>query len=344
MLDAWKRPAARTISAPLLPPPLDADESPPRVLDLFAGTGGLAVGFRTEGFDVVGVDRIAASAAVFRLNDLGDHIRADLATQSVTVRTPVIVGGPPCRPWSPINVQRRGRDHDQHRLLERFFEHVEGLQPELFLMENVPAIRGDKTYQSLVNRVSAAYSVEARVIRYADYGAATKRRRLFTAGVRKGTHTAGDFFRLLDAERAPATSVGARIGWLRHFPRGAFPDHEWSRLSTIGRYQERYRTGQYGWVRLTFDAPAPSFGSVSKTYILHPDSQPEQRDTRVLSVREVLLIMGFDPDFHMPRDASLTTRYQMAADAVSPVFSAACARAVKHLLWGPSDPASGVKK
>jgi DNA (cytosine-5)-methyltransferase 1 len=85
---------------------------------------------------------------------------------------------------------------------------------------------------------------------------------------------------------------------------------------------------------------APSFGSVAKTYILHPEAGHDGFPKRVLSVREVLSIMGFDPGFTFPAGSSRSLRYQMCADTVSPVFSTACARAVRDLLWGevPSKP------
>jgi len=245
-----------------------------------------------------------------------------------------------------MNVQRRRQDHAQYWLLERFFDHVQGIRPVLFLMENVPSVRNDERYRDLIGEMRSHYSVEARVLTYADFGAATKRRRLITVGIRMGTVTASDFFRELESEHSTAATVADRIGWLRDIPRGGFPDHEWSQLKTIDRYEERYRSGRFGWAQLDYDEPAPSFGSVAKTYILHPEAGIDGFAKRVLSVREVLQIMGFDPDFRFPPGTSRTVRYQMAADAVSPVFSRACALTVRRLLWGEEDhrPTSGLEQ
>ena len=309
------------------------------VLDLFAGTGGLSLGFAAAGFNVIGVDSEKASAGVFDTNSIGELLLENLHTTLVLRDVPVVIGGPPCRPWSAVNVQRRGRAHEDHALIERFFLHLNEIKPHAFLMENVPPLGRDPIYQQQLNDLKRrGYTVASNVLRYSDFGAPTTRGRLFTVGFRDTLHSgAGEFFQRLHARRRPAQTVRDAIGWLRDRPRGSVPDHEWSEIQTIGNYAERYRTGQYGWKRLEWDTQAPSFGSVSKTYVLHPDSDPAQPGPRVLSVREVLSIMGFDRDFHFPEGTGLTLRYRMAANAVSPIIAADCAHVMRELIWGDAE-------
>jgi DNA (cytosine-5)-methyltransferase 1 len=305
------------------------------VLDLFSGIGGLASGFRDNGFSVIGVDREQVAGKVFPLTGGGEFVQADLGTTMVMRSAEVIIGGPPCRPWSAVNQQRRRREHEDHGLLSRFFEHVREIRPEAFLMENVPAVGSDASFLEWIEKLRGdSYRLASRLLRYSDYGAATTRTRRFTVGFRDSYTGAREFFTRLQFRKRAATTVHEAIHWARGLARDAVPDHDWSRLRTIEKYKDRYQSGQYGWKQLAYGVPAPSFGSISKTYILHPEAGIEGFPLRVLSVREALSIMGFTIDVKFPDGTPRALRYQMVANAVSPIVSGACAGVMHELIAG----------
>lgn len=318
--------------------PLAGPTDAPRleVLDLFAGIGGLSLGFRASGFTATGVDHEEISREVFRINEIGDAVRRNLLEEMEVRPVAVVIGGPPCRPWSAVNVIRRGAHHEDYALLDRFLAHLLEIRPQVFLMENVPALGSDPEYHRLLRELRwSGYSLAMSTLQYSDFGAATRRRRLFTVGFRDSVRwSAEEFFVRLAARHRPRSTVRHAIEWLRDTPRGAVPDHEWSAVQTIEKYRERYRSGQYGWRKLDWGEAAPSFGSVAKTYILHPSAGEDAFPLRVLSVREVLSIMGFDRSFRFPGSTALTRRYRMASNAVSPIVSAACARTIREMLTG----------
>lgn len=300
----------------------------PRVLDLFCGAGGLAIGFRKAGFDVTGIDRLPTVREIFSRNRIGIGQIADLTSPAVHEDYDVIVGGPPCRPWSSVNLTRRLSRNPSFALMSRFFDCVADRKPDVFLMENVPPARryADRLGCRL-NRLG--YSVTSVLVRYSEFGAPTSRRRLVIVGSRNGTCRA-----ILDAllkYRRPAHTVADAIWHLRTTPFGAVQDHVYPAFETIENYMSYYETGKFGWHLLEWGRPAPSFGNVVKTYTLHPSSW-RNRPPRVISIREALLLMGFPQSYLFPDGLSMALRYQMVADSVSPAFAYAVARAISNTL------------
>jgi DNA (cytosine-5)-methyltransferase 1 len=306
------------------------------VLDLFCGAGGLAYGFSRAGFAVRGVDRLPIVSEIFRRNALGEVKVRDLHWKTENGGANVVIGGPPCRPWSTLNLTRRTNEHANYRLMARFMSHVFQNHPKVFLMENVPAATSHAG--KLVARLGShlggkGYQTKAQTVKYSDYGAATSRSRLMLFGTRTGDASA--FFEELKTrhQRSPAT-VKEAIWDLRRAKADSVLDHQWPTLNTIEKYRERYRTGQFGWYRLDWDTPAPSFGNVMKTYTLHPSSWRGNPpgDPRVISVREAMSLMGFPRSYSFPPGMGMGQRYQMVVDSVSPVFSAAAAAVIDGLL------------
>src|SRR5262245_57666452 len=125
----------------------------PLVVDLFAGMGGLSLGFREAGFSVRGYDADRHAVASYAAN-VGPADLMDLGTELPDEDPAVLVGGPPCRPWSPINLHRRRTSHADYGLVDRFRLAVEVMRPCAFVLENVPFLRNDAQYQILLEALT----------------------------------------------------------------------------------------------------------------------------------------------------------------------------------------------
>jgi DNA (cytosine-5)-methyltransferase 1 len=214
----------------------------------------------------------------------------------------------------------------------KFFKHIEINMPAMFLFENVPLIANDPVLNLKLRKLSERfkYSIAKEIVTYSDYGAPTKRRRFIVFGTREWN--AQDFFKSLARYKVSTPSnVEDAIGYLKNSSFGKEADHEWPKLRTIRKYMKYYKTGKFGWHILTWHEQAPSFGNVMKTYILHPDSF-NGGETRTISVKEAMLLMGFPRSYRFPQNEGLSVRYQMVVDSVSPIFSRTAAKAVKALL------------
>lgn len=173
----------------------------PLAVDLFAGAGGLGLGFEQAGFDIAAaVEFDPIHAAVHEFNfPYGATICAnvrDLDGKSLRQRAglgnraiDVVIGGPPCQGFSLIG--QRVLDDPRNSLVLHFMRLVSDLRPKLFVMENVPGMATGAHNQLLRELVAgfeeAGYRVRLpyRILNAADYGVPQDRRRLFLLGARK---------------------------------------------------------------------------------------------------------------------------------------------------------------
>jgi site-specific DNA-cytosine methylase len=120
-----------------------------RVLDLFAGCGGLSYGLQMAGFEVVAANDISAAAAqTHQLNHpssrffLGSitnpEIRNALIEHSRAENVDIVVGGPPCQAYSLAG--KRDVDDERGHLFEDYVSVVDALRPKFFVMENVKGL------------------------------------------------------------------------------------------------------------------------------------------------------------------------------------------------------------
>lgn len=302
------------------------------VLDLFCGAGGLSSGFSRAGYNVTGIDYSKAAVDTYNANiKTGNALKKDLFKEKIKGDFDLIIGGPPCKPWSSVNVTKRGKKHHDYGLLSIYFEHVARLKPKAFLLENVPLLNNTDVLEKNIEKISKiGFKISKQVICYSDLGAPTIRRRLLVFGVLNGNSDI--LFEGLNRGHHKNKIVKDVIWYLRKESKGAVPDHDWPVLNTINKYKKYYKTGKYGWYILNWDEPAHSFGNIMKTYILHPDSF-KSINARVISVKEALLIMGFDKKFKFPDGTGLRERYQMVADSVSPILSFEVAKIIKQQIF-----------
>lgn len=163
----------------------------PSVIDLFAGCGGLSLGLKQAGFDVIaGFDNWDPALEVYNRNMDHPGYKLDLADleASLSVLTPwmdragIIVGGPPCQDFSSAGNRIEAGRAD---LTEKFASIVSALQPAAFVMENVERAKDARVYlHSLEILRAAGYGVTKVVLDASLCGVPQKRKRLFAIGVK----------------------------------------------------------------------------------------------------------------------------------------------------------------
>ena len=182
--------------------PVDRGSKRPVAIDLFAGCGGLSLGFEQAGFNIaaaVEIDPIHAAVHEYNFphtkticadikNVTGEDIRrlSDLGDRDIDV----VFGGAPCQGFSMIG--KRALDDPRNQLIGHFLRIVSEIRPKYCVLENVKGLTVGKHAKFLSELISELkrirYSVllPYRVLNAADYGVPQNRQRLFLIAARAG--------------------------------------------------------------------------------------------------------------------------------------------------------------
>ena len=166
----------------------------PIVIDLFAGVGGLSLGFEKAGFSIAIANEYDADiAAAYQFNHpktkmiVGDITELDLeATFGPFIgKTDVIIGGPPCQGFSQKGMRKSVLD-PRNFLFKHYVRVVELVRPKYFVMENVPNLLTTeggffkKEIYALFKKLG--YQLESGVLNASDFGVPQNRRRAVIIG------------------------------------------------------------------------------------------------------------------------------------------------------------------
>src|SRR4051812_7341675 len=108
----------------------------PTVVSLFSGAGGLDLGFRGAGFEVVWANDTKPDACASYRRNLGDHVVCASVRElsaSAIPRADVLIGGPPCQGYSVAG--HMAPDDPRSALTWEFVRVVREMRPRAFVME-----------------------------------------------------------------------------------------------------------------------------------------------------------------------------------------------------------------
>ena len=256
----------------------------------------------------------------------------------------VVIGGPPCQGFSPLNMARRRGSSGV--AVARVPARPSRAEPQAFVMENVPELLRSGEYVAFAEAAEElGFAVSGRILNAADYGVPQRRRRAIVVGVREGefewpepTHSAGDDpahrpavahvprGRRGTAARAhgrelaqPAQSATPEPGALPHDPergRGTVRSGRAAARHHAGCWLRKKTGSTDVFGRLWWDRPAftirTEFYKPEKGRYLHPSEH------RPITVREAARCMSFPDGFVFPEAQSMTSVAKQIGNAVPP--------------------------
>ncbi len=314
-----------------------------KFIDLFCGAGGFSLGFYLTGKfkPVLAIDNFKPAAETYKVNfpstlvlveDIKEIHEKILAQLIRPDEVDLIIGSPPCEPFTGANPSRQKNPLDrlysdpQGQLVLHFVRIVGFYKPRVFIMENVPAIMEGGLKEALIRefRRIGYEQVYFNVLNAENYGTPSRRRRVFISNIP-----------INPPRSRRRLTVGEVLGDLSP-PTPLIPNHEpppelpWRKLRKVNRRKWGealvYFHGVKGLIpnliKLNPNDLAPTVMGSSR--FIHPF------ENRLLTVREQARLMGF-PDYFIfigGRDA----QYNMVGEAVPVPLAKAIALNVYEAL------------
>lgn len=173
-----------------------------KYIDLFSGAGGFSLGFAITGrfTPILAVDNFKFAALTYRVNfpqafvlaeDIKDLDNYRLLSIVKPDEIDLIIGSPPCEPFTAANPRREKNPLDrlyvdpQGQLTLHFIRIVGCYKPQVFVMENVPAIMENGLKDAIIKEFRrAGYSnIYFNILRAEDYGNPSRRLRVFISNI-----------------------------------------------------------------------------------------------------------------------------------------------------------------
>lgn len=291
-----------------------------RVVDLFAGCGGLSLGFQNAGFDILGAFEFWDIAANCYADNFNHPVyRDDLSNVAYAIKKirelnpDVIIGGPPCQDFS--HAGKRIEDK-RAALTESFAEIVTAISPRWFVMENVDRAQKSAKYAAAREiYANAGYGLTEVVLDASYCGVPQKRKRFFCIG-----------------------SKNATDGYLLEYIKDNLSKNEMTLRDYFGEsldFEHYYRHPRNYSRRAiyTIDEPSPTIRGMNRPvppgYPGHPNDAKElDGSVRALTTLERALIQTFPPNFKWC--GNKTEMEQMIGNAVPVKLADFVAKALAH--------------
>ncbi|NEQ96472.1 MAG: DNA cytosine methyltransferase [Cyanothece sp. SIO2G6] len=294
-----------------------------RVLDLFAGCGGLALGFEAVGFGTHGFESNSDCVATYKLNLAGECVCEHLTPHTQYPHADVVIGGPPCQPFS-VGGNQKGLE-DSRDGFPAFIAAVEQLNPSVFLFENVRGLlyRNKWYFGQIKDKLEKlGYIVEAQLLNAKHYGVPQNRERVIVVGHRGGFKFPVPHTQVISA----GTALGAMFTQVPNNAKWLTPSMD----TYIAKYEKASCCKNPR--DLHYDRPARTVtcrNLAGATGDMHRIRLPDGRRRRI-TVRESARLQSFPDWFEFT--GSETDQYYQVGNAVAPLFAKALAQSVMDYL------------
>ncbi|MFZ5945433.1 MAG: DNA cytosine methyltransferase [Bacillota bacterium] len=323
-----------------------------KIVSLFAGAGGMDLGFEKAGFSVVWANEYDNTIwETYEKNHDAFLDKRDIRhIKSMDIPScDGIIGGPPCQSWSEAGALR-GINDERGKLFYEFIRVLKDKKPKFFVAENVSGMLADIHKSAVENIIKmfndAGYSINIKLLNAVDYGVPQDRKRVFYIGFRKDLNVKFEFptphekkLVLKDAiwdlkdTALPALEKNRTNG-----DGCVVPNHEFLIGDYSSIYMSRNRVRSWEEPSFTIQAGgrhAPIHPQAPKMLFIEQNKRifvpGKEHLYRRLSIRECARIQTF-PDYFRLFYKDLTNGYKMIGNAVPVELAYNVASSVNSVL------------
>jgi len=331
-----------------------------RVLDLFSGIGGLGLGFRQAGFDIVAAVELDAKRALAYRRNVAPKEMVNTDVRKVDFSRYIgvdgIIAGPPCQPYSKATPKnRKGVNHPYYGLDLEVVRAVRQVKPRFVVIEEVPAWKPDAVINELRR---LGYAVHARIYDMNDYGVPMKRRRWIVVAIEHGL-VKDPLWSIAIPKEAPPRPIDVLAGlppepcdvdpcrWgdvivynhvtveinskIKELVQEIPPGYSLVKAHRAGiidasKFVANVDNKHSYWLyRAHTDEPLPTVPSPRRSMLIHPTHN------RMITVRELARLYTYPDDFVLLK-MNIDEMYAAITDSVPPKFAAKIAAALKEII------------
>jgi len=308
------------------------------IISLFAGAGGLDLGFKQAGFKTIWANEYDKEIWETYENNFPsttlDKRSISKIPSNEIPETLGLIGGPPCQSWSEAG-KSRGIKDDRGQLFFEFIRVLRDKKPLFFLAENVSGMLASRHSEALENIknhfINSGYNLSFKLLNAHDYNVPQTRKRIFFIGFRKDLNITFEFPKgfskriflkdviddlkdnALSAKDKNYTNNNCKID-----------NHEYMTGGFSSMFMSRNRVRNWDEPSFTIQAGgrhAPLHPQAPKMQLVEKDKrrfvQGSEDLYRRLSIRECARIQTF-PDTHKFYYNKLSDGYKMVGNAVPP--------------------------
>ena len=330
----------------------------PTLVSLFAGCGGMDLGFEKAGYEILWANDFNSDACETYRKNIGDIVEGDITQIEPPEfeNVDVLTAGFPCQPFSNAG-SRKGTDDPRGKLYQQTFKFIEKLSPKAVVFENVRGLLSskidgvkliDSIKQELEDRFG--YHVVYRLLNFSHFGVPQKRIRVVLVAVKNENYLDHVFPEIVTGKdltlKATLKGITARMmnqGELMRLNPQAL--HYGSMIPEGGSWKSLdYDVLPDRWKRIRDNMKKYHYPNFFRRYARHEIAgtitaafKPENAGVwhptkdRIFSVREIARIQSFPDDFKF-YGRNIKSKYQQIGNAVSPEFARLLGEQLKHYL------------